>query len=253
MKTWWLWVFALLSGFVEARNPFLSQDFLTKQELAAKGDPIYQYWLAERLYLGDGIAANQQQAVTWLTKSAEQNYAKAQLALALLYLDGDNDIPAQIDLAVKWFEQAGENDNQAAQIFLLNLYKEGALVPHNDTKMVYWAEKAALLDNATAQYELGQFYQAGIVKKQDWQMAAKFYQKAAQQKHANATANLGTLYFQGLGVKQDKITGYAYWLLAQSLGSESAKNNLSYIEKQHKLNDKEKKQAIEKAKKMGMK
>jgi TPR repeat protein len=57
---------------------------------------------------------------------------------------------------------------------------------------------------------------------QDKQEAAKWYQRAAKQKNANAMFNLGTAYYNGDGVGVDDAAAYAWFVLAESFGSQPA-------------------------------
>jgi uncharacterized protein len=62
-------------------------------------------------------------------------------------------------------------------------------------------------------------YRSGLGVDQNKVEAIVWYRKAAKQENPNAMFNLGTAYYNGDGVGVDETTAYAWFLLAQQLGS----------------------------------
>lgn len=61
----------------------------THLKKALEGNRIGQYNFGIACIKGAGLPINMQRAIHWLTKSANQNYSKAQHTLALIFLEGD--------------------------------------------------------------------------------------------------------------------------------------------------------------------
>ncbi len=75
------------------------------RKAAEDGDPEAQTLLAGCYGEGNGVKADQTLSIIWLRKAAEQDFARAQLALALIYATVDKDRME----ADKWFRKAAEN------------------------------------------------------------------------------------------------------------------------------------------------
>ena len=73
--------------------------------------------MGKLLLTGDGIEKDVENAVRWLTASAEQGNQYAQYALGKLYLLG-KDVPQNRDAAARWFTLSAAQGNQYAQYFL---------------------------------------------------------------------------------------------------------------------------------------
>ena len=77
-------------------------------------------------------------------------------------------------------------------------------------------------------------FRAGRGVEQDKTEALKWYHKAAKQKNPNAMFHLGTAYYNGDGTGIDDVTAYAWFLLAQSFGSESADDAVKRMKEEAK-------------------
>ena len=64
------------------------------------------------------------EAVKWVRKAAEQNFAAAQLKLGGCYEDGEGVAKDQAE-AVKWYRKAAEQNYAAAQYNLAICYERG--------------------------------------------------------------------------------------------------------------------------------
>ncbi len=80
------------------------------RKAAESGDPEAQTLLAGCYGEGNGVKADQTLSLIWLRKAAEQDFARAQLALALTYVTVDKDRME----ADKWFRKAAENGESDA-------------------------------------------------------------------------------------------------------------------------------------------
>jgi TPR repeat protein len=180
------------------------------KKLAEEGNPVAQYDLGRILstefrYLGrrwhqitstdeviviEGIG-NDEEAVSWLRKAADQGYAPAQWWLGRVYSDGDEESPwyiANKDFAeaVRWYRKAAEQGYKAAQGDLGGMYEEGRGVNKDWLEAVRWIRKG-LAQEKPAEWiaELDANFCASLV-----------FWEAAHQGDGNAQANLGRVMYR---------------------------------------------------------
>ncbi|MCL2389923.1 MAG: sel1 repeat family protein [Endomicrobia bacterium] len=156
---------------------------------AAPGDKLYTLEKPKKDYTA---------ALYWLTKSAKQGNADAQLILGRMYVNGEG-INQNYKEAVKWFRKAAEQGNVDAQYSLALMYSLGTGVKRNRMEEFYWCRKAAEQNHKKAQAMLGLIYS----ENQDYQEATKWFEKAAEQGDADAQHDLGMMNFRGKGIKQN--------------------------------------------------
>ncbi len=144
-------------------------------------------------------AGDYNQAFEKLHPLAEDNIARAQFRLGIMYYQGRTVVKNE-DLAQQWIARA-------LPVVL----------------------RAAQQSEAWAQSDLGTAYELGIGLKKDVSHAAGLYEKAAQQGYAGAQTNLGVLYGMGDGVKYDRQVA-VYWLKqAAAQGDKIAEDNLRIL------------------------
>lgn len=110
----------------------------------------------------------------------------------------------------------------AAQMELARAYESGKGVSQNDELAAQWCRRAAEQGNPDAQNHLGTIYRMGIGVEKSKEEAVIWYRKAARQKYPTAMFNLGTAYYNGDGVRINDVLADAWFLLAQTNGSQSA-------------------------------
>ena len=186
-----------------ARNANITPEMVPLiQEKAGKGDAKSQYVLGWMYFVGKPVEKNNQQAVQWMTKAANQDFKFAQTQLGLMYLVS-NDIPDNYILARGWLVKGAEHGENDALNALGVIYSEGLGVKANGEEATKYFRKAADGGFAMAQFNLGYQYYTGKLVQQDYKEAAKFFKQAAQQDHVRAAYNLGVMYRDGQGVTQD--------------------------------------------------
>ena len=82
------------------------------QPLADQGSPSAEYLLAEIYYGGHG--GDKQQALKWMTASAEQGHAIAQARLGMVYAKGEG-VPVNNIEAYRWFSLAAKAGDPKAK------------------------------------------------------------------------------------------------------------------------------------------
>lgn len=236
----------------------------TIKKMAEHGDADAQNKLGICYYLGlADITKNDEEAVKWFTKAADQGFSKAQSNLAFRYLHGEG-ATQNVKLAVNLFEKAAEQGIENAQHELGRCYFEGngvkrdykkavecfssaAKQGHSDAqldlgycysygkgihknikKAFEWYEKSALLGNAIAQANLGYCFEIGEGTSQSYEKAIEWYSKAAAQGNARAMNNLGLLYERGLGAEKDYQKSFDLYKKGADKGYVAAIYNVGY-------------------------
>jgi len=147
--------------------------------------------------VGRGVGRNDEQAVFWYRKAAEQGNATAQNTLGSMYENGYG-VEQDDYEAMFWFQKSAEQGNADAQNNLGCMYQYGRGVEQDDEQAMFWYQEAAGQGHATAQNNLGWMYEAGRGVEQDYGQAVFWYRKAAELGDADAQHHLGRMYFFGL-------------------------------------------------------
>ena len=102
-----------------------------------------------------------------------------------MYEEGQG-VPQDDQEAVNWWRKAAEQGHASAQFNLGFMYAEGRGVPQDDQEAVGWYRKAAEQGNDSAQYNLGAMYGASRGVPQDYVQAHKWINLAASRTKENA-------------------------------------------------------------------
>jgi serine/threonine protein kinase/TPR repeat protein len=224
---------------------------------ANRGDSAAQNALGVKYAAGeDGLPRDDQKAVDWYQKSAQQGFPKGQTNLGDMYLSGRGGLEKDSVEALSWYLKAADQNFPDAQYRLGYLYEKGigaaqdvprALklfrsaasagypdaenllgillatggdgVPQDDAEAVVWYRKAAEQGLAKAQKNLGDMYFFGRGVDRDYQAAMSWYSKAAGQQFADAQYRLGFLNEKGLGTQQSDQNALELYQTAAHNGS----------------------------------
>jgi TPR repeat protein len=110
--------------------------------LAEKGDAKAQSALAFMYINGEGVPHDKAEAEKWYRKAAEQGYAPAQSALGFMYDSGDG-VPQDYAEAEKWYRKAAERGDAFGQAYLGFMYEFGKGVSRNNVLAHMWVNLAA--------------------------------------------------------------------------------------------------------------
>ena len=116
-----------------------------------------------------------------LFESADQGYGKAQYALGVIYLYGNEYINKDVGKAVKWLTKAADEGERRAQTLLGELYLDGDEVHKDYYKAGVYLEKAAAKGHPHSQFLTGMIYATGMGRKAD-EETAKFWLNCAAQR-----------------------------------------------------------------------
>ena len=144
---------------------------------ARQGDAEAQCALGTLFETGRGVPKDDQQAIFWYRKAADQGLDVAQDRLGSMYENG----------------RGVRQDYQQAEFHLGWLYDIGKGVEQNYQQAAMWYRKAAAGNSgsAAAKYNLGLIYEFGRGVKQDPASARIWYSFAASQNLASAQFRLG--------------------------------------------------------------
>jgi TPR repeat protein len=126
------------------------------------------------------IVQDNNKALQYLMKSAEQSYAEAQGTLSVLYLAGAL-IKKDPNKALEWGIKAATQGNIEAQIGIAKMYLGNMGIEKNYAEAFKWCSEAARQEVAEAQDMLGMMYLNGYGVKQDFKEATKWFDKAKKQ------------------------------------------------------------------------
>lgn len=119
-----------------------SNEIAQLQNAAAAGNAVAQYKLGLMYAHGNGVAADQAQAMVWYRKAAEQGLADAQYNLGMKYSYGEG-VVADKAQAVAWYRKAAEQGFADAQYNLGVMYAYGDGVTADQAQAIAWYRKAA--------------------------------------------------------------------------------------------------------------
>ena len=234
------------------------------EQRAVQGNPVAQFCLGYMYKHGKGVAPNNEKAIEWYTKSAEQGYTPAQNNIGVMYLrlweelelrkrklgrdDLETDMISCFDRAFRWLREAAKHGNPTSQF---NLASQAAMMvkitPPETPDLNKWFEAAifayrdaASQGYAPAQNELGKVYQFGWFGiDRDSEQALQWYLKAAspdlngvdfgEKGYAHAQNNIGKMYLVGDGVRRDSKEAFKWYQMAAAQDNAEAQFHLGLL------------------------
>ena len=95
------------------------------------------------MYLnGNGVQQDNEQAVKWFRKAAEQGLFASQSCLGMLYENGHG-VPQDYVQAAIWYRKAAKQGDSLAQWSLSSLYESGKGVTQDYKEAYFWLNLAA--------------------------------------------------------------------------------------------------------------
>lgn len=219
------------------KEDFFQLQFNKCKNDAEHGDVDAQFKLGQFYECGEGVKADEEKALYWYGKAADQGHdeaiaifpekseqeipeeearyyrnqyeqnqkntsaGSAEFGAAMRYQKGDGTAKST-KKAVKFLKLAAEKNHILAQYNLGLIYQQDSEYKDNK-EAVKWFKKAAVNGYDYAQDTLGWMHQYGNGVKKDSKEAVKWYKKAAKQNHVEAQYSLGCMYFEGEGVLKD--------------------------------------------------
>lgn len=151
---------------------------------------------ATALKLLNGGAGDQAQAISLISRAAQEGDALAALKLATLYKAGRDGVTADSAAAFHWFGVAASKGNCKAMQSLAVAYAEGWGTTKNMTEAARWFARAADLGLTDAQFNLAVLYERGLGVPQSLTDAYKWYRIAAAQGDRESQSRVDALKSQ---------------------------------------------------------
>ena len=96
-----------------------------------------QLKLAYAYGTGKGVEIDQEKAIEWYRRAAEQGDARGQMVLATRYDEGEG-LPANAATATMWYERAANTGNGVAQFEMAKRVYAGKGTPQNNVRAAMW-------------------------------------------------------------------------------------------------------------------
>jgi len=180
--------------------------------------------------MGSGIAAykNGQFNRAWqiLKPLADLGVKEAQRRIGVMYRHGLG-VKKNDQAAIKWYRRAAEQGHIRAQNSLGIMYRFGLGVKRNPAEGSKWLLAAAKQGDSKAQENIADMYLKGVGVERDNKEAAKWFTFAAKQGQRKAQLSIGLMTLAGRGVKKSEIKGMEWVQMAAKNGSMKAANALA--------------------------
>lgn len=212
---------------------------------AGEDDPQAQTNCGAMFYDGAVVEQDDDIALQWFTKAAEQKHPEALVYLGMMHWR-ERGVKNQQYKAEQYFKQAAELGSDEACVHLAGMYYLGeAGVPKNEAEALKWFNKAkgavdaeagdatlgsssknnvtgfirsANMGSSEAQYLLALFYERGLNVKKDLKESVKWCTLAANNGHVKAMIMFGRKFREGLGVEANAKSAIRWMRKAANTG-----------------------------------
>lgn len=158
--------------------------------------------LQKNLRLAKAAGKETQSLETQYTQDAEQLSIAALYELATDYDMGRKGKRRDDNQALSWYRKAAEQGHAESQYEVGYAFRRGKVVVKDHNEALIWFHKSAEQGYVSAQYILGTIYYMG--KNMNHNKAAIWFRKAAEQGHGEAQYGMGIMYREGYGVQKDE-------------------------------------------------
>lgn len=169
-------------------------------------NPIAQFYLYN-IYYHTKKPENNQTAIDYLKKSAQNGHAEAKETLAGKYLRGEDNIPKDAQKAITLYNEAAEKGRKSALVSIGDYYRASADSNLSKTALKYYllAEGSILGDLRLAEiYEKGELTNQNPKKSFDHLLSANTAQEKEQAfNYPQTQLALAEYYYYGYGTQKD--------------------------------------------------
>ena len=182
------------------------------QYAIAKGNQEAQFHMADKYFAGDGVAADQDKAMSILQDNAEQGHANSLYALGMHYCaeGAEQDLIRGHD----YLHQAAENGHLDANLLLVEHYLQGIGVPQNQHLAMHYIQASMALGSTQYASSYYLLVLRGLGDPTAQQQVVRTLEQQAMAQEPRAQSLLGTAYFHGWAVAKDQRKAFEYWSLA---------------------------------------
>jgi TPR repeat protein len=200
------------------------------RKAAEQGDKGGEANLGQAYLRGEGVAKDEAVGEAWIRKAADHGDLRAAMLLAARAIPGEDDTSASIAAKAARYRKASDaGDEEARQSLTLLCIWPGAVAkPPDCGQVLVWTRAMAERGNVEAEKQLAQFYDVGQMGlKADAAQAAAWYRKAAEAGDAGAQQSLAMHYQFGQGVPRDDVQALVWTRKAAEQGEELAEITLA--------------------------
>jgi len=183
------------------------------------------------------IRESEKAVISEIVSKAESGSVDAQILLAQMYEEGKGVMKDQ-ENALRWYRRAADQGHDGAKQILAihdklrvaesNLERLGVELGELKRQVDDLAAKAESGD-VVSQFGLGQCYENGTVVEKNEMLAAKWYRRAAEAGCADACYSLAQLYLSGKGVEKDRLEANCLFRRAATGGNLEAQRMLGLV------------------------
>lgn len=196
----------------DAANAQLQLKLQENRRKAEQGDAESQFRVGVAYFYGQGVQADEVEALRWLRNAASQ---KNEHALDML----------NHRTSFQEFKAKAEQGDAEGQYKVGDCYFHGKGVKSDEEEAMKWYRQAAEQNHAKAQWALGNYYHTKSMMRVfllrghanalgSWEAdkeAVKWLRKAAEQNEFAAFYSLGVHYERGLGVEKDNKEAWKWF------------------------------------------
>ena len=154
------------------------------------------YHRAKNLLERESEVYDPKRAVELLIESAELGCGVAKYRLGKMFLRGE-DVPKNVDYALRWLEESAAEDNQYAQYLLGKVFLKGEDAEQDLARAEDLLRRSSGQGNRYASYTLGKTLLDGELLIQDVQEAIRLLTDSAERGFAAAQYQMGKLLYRG--------------------------------------------------------
>lgn len=161
-------------------------------EAAGLGCGVAKYRLGKMFLRGEDVPKNIDYALRWLEKSASEHNQYAEYLLGKTFLRGE-DIDQDIPRAEQLLRRSSDQGNRYASYTLGKALLDGELLLHDIPEAIRLLADSAEKGFAAGQYQMGKLLYRGEVVPQDVSRAIEYLERSAAQKNPYAAYLAGKL------------------------------------------------------------
>jgi TPR repeat protein len=186
--------------------------------LAAKNDDMNAQYALGNMYLEGAIDIDNTEACKWCRLSAQQGHSSAKSLLAFLLCDGGNGTKEDIAEAIKLYEEVIPLGDVDAMVNLAGIYRRGDPMYRNIPAAKELLFRASDLGDDFAQIELVSFFFHDKAFLADKSALDEFKKRVSVPGYERVQSELGRMYYDGGYVMQDYAEALRWYSLTADKG-----------------------------------
>ncbi len=215
----------LLDRESNAYDPNTAVDLLI--EAAGLGCGVAKYRLGKMFLRGEDVPKNIDYALRWLEESASEHNQYAEYLLGKTFLRGE-DVDRDLPRAELLLRRSSDQGNRYASYTLGKTLLDGEILPQDIPEAIRLLTDSADKGFAAGQYQMGKLLYRGEVVPQDVSRAIEYLERSAEQKNPYAAYLAGKIRLTEAGIK-DVLRAIRNFETAAESGNDFAEYQLGKI------------------------